>query len=451
MTQAAGLHRTPPTPSAPLSAPLSPRFRPRIAGLLLGLALCVGLGLAMPAAARRDPARADASAPNPDDLRELRGRIDALKDDIAGKEEIRNEARDALRESERAISEANRKLRDLAAQQQAGHAELDRMAAEERRIQADLATRQDAVGRILMARYYGGELDYLKLLLSGEDPDQTARNLHYYSYISRAQAGAVRELQASLERLRDLEGRSRDKTSELADIQAAQKKERDDLAARQASRRKALNKVATDIRNRQSQVKNLERDENRLTRLIEGLGKVISSRATPGAPANSKAARAGGEPTGTKIPESAVVSRGADSAGTAFPAFVRLKGSLHLPVKGELASRFGSPRSDGGPSWKGLFIRTAAGQEVRAVAAGRVVFADWMRGFGNLLILDHGQGYLSIYGNNEAVLKQLGDMVRVGDAVATTGASGGGTDSGLYFELRHEGQAFDPMKWVTLK
>ena len=120
-------------------------------------------------------------------------------------------------------------------------------------------------------------------------------------------------------------------------------------------------------------------------------------------------------------------------------------------MRGELASRFGNRRPEGGPSWKGLFIRSPSGQEVRAVAQGRVVFAEWMRGFGNLLILDHGDGYLSVYGNNEAVLKQVGDAVRAGEPVATTGASGGSAESGLYFETRHEGRPFDPLKWVTLR
>jgi septal ring factor EnvC (AmiA/AmiB activator) len=130
---------------------------------------------------------------------------------------------------------------------------------------------------------------------------------------------------------------------------------------------------------------------------------------------------------------------------------VGLKRGLRLPIKGELANRFGAQRSGGGPSWKGLFIRSPVGQEVRAVAPGRVVFADWLRGFGNLLIIDHGKSYLTIYGNNESVLKQVGDTVGTGDTVATVGASGGNMESGLYFEIRHEGKAFDPMRWVSLK
>ena len=129
-------------------------------------------------------------------------------------------------------------------------------------------------------------------------------------------------------------------------------------------------------------------------------------------------------------------------------AFAELKGKLSLPVRGELASRFGSPRNDGGLVWRGLFLTAPGGTPVKAVAAGRVVYADWLRGFGNLLIVDHGEDYLSLYGYNEALLKQVGDSVGGGETLATVGNSGGSTQSGLYFEIRHQGKPIDPMTWA---
>jgi septal ring factor EnvC (AmiA/AmiB activator) len=128
-----------------------------------------------------------------------------------------------------------------------------------------------------------------------------------------------------------------------------------------------------------------------------------------------------------------------------------MKGKLHLPVRGELAGRFGARRAEGGAIWKGLFIRTAEGTEVHAVASGSVVFSDWLRGFGNLMIVDHGDGFLSVYGNNESLLLQAGETVKSGEVIATVGNSGGNPESGLYFELRHQGQAFDPLKWASLR
>ena len=179
-------------------------------------------------------------------------------------------------------------------------------------------------------------------------------------------------------------------------------------------------------------------DESRLSRLVEEIGKVLQAR--PGAGYRQVHARVDNVPNVREV-----------SAGAQASPFSTLKGQLRLPVRGELANRFGSPRSDGGVLWKGLFIVARAGEEVRAVADGRVVFADWLRGFGNLLIVDHGEGFLSIYGNNESLLKQTGDAVTLGEALAVAGQSGGNEETGLYFELRHLGRPFDPISWVRLK
>jgi murein hydrolase activator len=363
------------------------------------------------------------------DLEALRSRIERLHGDIAGAEETREEARDQLRESERAISGASRALRELAAKRVAAQSELTKLAGQRRETESGIASRQESLGQLLTLRYLNGEHNQLKLLLSGEDPNRIARDLHYYGYISRAQAGFIRALRASLARLRELETRTSEKSAELAAIESKQRKARNDLIRQQAARRKVLARVSVQLREQRRQVKRLERDESRLSRLVEELGKVIALAPPERGRRNER------------VPES----------GGREGLFSSLKGSLRLPIKGELASRFGTPRSGGGPPWKGLFIRSPSGQEVRAVAAGRVVFADWLRGFGNLLILDHGQGYLTIYGNNESVLKQVGEPVSTGDAVATVGASGGNAESGLYFEIRHQGRAFDPMRWVSLK
>jgi septal ring factor EnvC (AmiA/AmiB activator) len=128
--------------------------------------------------------------------------------------------------------------------------------------------------------------------------------------------------------------------------------------------------------------------------------------------------------------------------------FSRLKGLLRLPVAGELMNKFGTPREGGGVSWKGLFIRAPEGAEVRAVAGGTVAFADWLRGFGNLVIVDHGEGYMSLYSNNESLYKQAGEPVKTGEAIASVGNSGGQESPGVYFELRHQSRPINPTAWI---
>ena len=216
----------------------------------------------------------------------------------------------------------------------------------------------------------------------------------------------------------------------MADIEALQRSQKEQLARESEARRLVLQKLSSQIRTQRKEITTLERNEKRLTDLIDKLARL----AQPKAPAE-KPARAG--PRNELLPE-------AGFAG----AFASLRGKLRLPTRGELASRFGSQREGGGTTWKGLFIRAAQGEEVRAVAPGRVVFADWMRGFGNLLIVDHGNEYLSIYGNNESLFRQAGEAVGSGDAIARVGNSGGNPESGLYFELRHQGKPFDPLAWV---
>jgi septal ring factor EnvC (AmiA/AmiB activator) len=360
-------------------------------------------------------------------LEALRSRIEGLRAKIAESEENRTEVRDQLRDSEHTISEANRALRVLATRRSAAEEELKSLSRRSQSLESEIASRRETLGRLLTLRYLNGEQSGVKLLFSGEEPGRIARELHYYSYVSRAQSDFIGELRANLLRLKELEAGTRGRNAEIAAIESARRAERAALLREQAEHRKVLARVSNQLREQRRQVKHLERDESRLSRLVEELRKLLAS-AAPGL-------------RNDKVPET----------GGADKSFAGLKSGLRLPIKGELANRFGAQRSDGGPSWKGLFIRSPAGQEVRAVAPGRVVFADWLRGFGNLLIIDHGKSYLTIYGNNESVLKQVGDTVGTGDAVATVGASGGNMESGLYFEIRHEGKAFDPMRWVSLK
>jgi len=356
----------------------------------------------------------------------LRARIEELHAKIAEAEESRTEARDQLRDSERAMSEASRTLRALGGRRLTAQRDLDALLRRGQALETEIASRRESLGRLLTLRYLNGEQSALKLLLSGEEPGRIARELHYYGYVSRAQAEFIGELRSSLARLRELEIGTRERNAEIAAIESARRTERAALVKQQAEHRKVLVRVSSQLRAQRREVQHLERDESRLSRLVEELGRVIA--ATPLL-------------RNERVPE----------PGGAEGSLSGLKRGLRLPIRGVLANRFGAQRPSGGPSWKGLFIRSPSGQEVRAVASGRVVFADWLRGFGNLLIIDHGKGYLTIYGNNESVLKQVGEPVRTGDAVATVGASGGNMESGLYFEVRHEGKAFDPMRWVSLK
>lgn len=365
------------------------------------------------------------------ELRELRGRIEALQKRLADAEESKNEAADALRESERGISEANRELRELALQSREINQQIAALNAESSRRENALKAQQAALADLLYWQYLGGQTAPLKLLLNRDDPHDIARRLHYFSYVSRARARLIAETRASLSQLTQLSHDAAEKAAELTAIAAENKAQRARLEREKRARNQTLTRISRDIQRQRREIGTMKRDETRLTRLVENIARLVA-RAKP-----KPAPRLKNE----RVPQ--------DASGDS--PFLDLKGRLNLPVRGELANRFGSPRADGGVFWKGLFILARAGEEVRAVADGRVVFADWLRGFGNLLIVDHGDAYMSLYGNNEALYKRVGDPIRGGEAVASVGTSGGNADSGLYFELRHQGRALDPLDWVDIR
>lgn len=393
------------------------------------------------AAAPAPPAGATAAK---EQLQQLRERIDALQKSLAASEESRSEAADALRESERAISDASRELSELDRQSRTATQRAQTLRGETRKAADALQGHQAELVRVLHLQHmqqvqYGGAKDAVRLLLSGEYPNDIARNLHYLGYVSRAHGAAIDGVRNGLARLKALGEESESKARELAGIGAAQIAQRQRLEAERAKRAQVVASLSRDIARQRREIGAMQRNETRLTNLIEQLAKLVT--AAPAAP-REKPAATRPRPAPETRPDSA------PEPGLVQQAFSKLRGRLSLPVRGELAGRFGTPRRDGGLTWKGLFLATRSGEAVKAVAPGRVVFADWLRGFGNMLIVDHGEGYMSLYGYNETLLKRVGDEINGGDTVATVGNSGGSEDSGLYFELRHQGKAFDPLSWI---
>lgn len=371
------------------------------------------------------------------ELNQLRDRIDNLQKDLAKSEESKSEVADALRTSEKAISEVNRGLLLLGREQ----GQISQSLADvKRKIDAgriDVARQQGLLNRMIRYQYMHGNTDALRLMLDGQDVSGVERQIHYFGYVSRARSTLIRGLNESLATLAALEVNARTKQEELALNADAQKQARAALQTERTARQKIFTKIKTDITKNRREIGRLKRDEDRLTKLIDQLAKAL---------AKDRESRKGREAARIQQKGLPVDSEADDSfIGRAFQT---LKGRLKLPTRGELQGRFGRPREDGGVTWKGLFIRADAGQTVKAVADGRVVYADWLRGFGNLLIVDHGGGYMSLYGNNDSLLKQVGERTQSGENVASVGSSGGALESGVYFELRHEGKPFDPMSWV---
>ncbi len=370
-----------------------------------------------------------AHASQQEKLESLRKRISAVKTEIDKTSESKSEAADALRESEIAISDINRKLAELAGQRRSADTRLNELKIQESELTTKVTAQRALLGQLLYHQYLNGKQEYLKLLLSNQNPNQVARDLQYFSHIARNRANFIAALRNDLESLSRISDSVQEKRVELASLQAEQTDQKNNLKKTHHKRQLVLTEISRQLKRQRGEIKKLQRDENRLAQLVRKIAEAISPSQGRGLFRNDS------------LPDNRFDGR----------AFNLLKGKLTLPVKGEVTNHFNAARPDSTVSWKGLFLRTSSGQAVKAIAAGQVVFADWLRGFGNLLIIDHGDNYMSLYGNNETLYKQVGDILRGGDTIAAVGNSGGNKEFGLYFELRHESKPFDPMQWMAKK
>jgi murein hydrolase activator len=387
------------------------------------------------------------------ELDALKQRLQTLQEEFRNTQADRQEAADELRQSERAISSAVRQLRQLDGDRQRARAELQALTQQAATAETGIRQQQAHLAQALKAAYLRGQGDALKLMLNGGDPNQTARDLRYLAYLSRAQHAMIESLRADLARLATLQQQTRQKTNDLAQLQVAHEAEQKKLLAEKQQREQVMQQLSEQIQAQRLEISNLKRDERNLTQLVERLNRLMAQQAA------REAARARAAEQAQKAREGEKDSTGKShrpvAVNTETPVpfstdqpFSRLKGTLRLPVAGELMNRFGAPREDGGLSWKGLFIRAAQGSAVKVIAAGQVVFSEWLRGFGNIVIVDHGEGYMSLYSNNESLYKQVGERVQPGDAIASVGNSGGQPEPGLYFEMRHQSRPVNPLLWM---
>ncbi|AVR89285.1 murein hydrolase activator EnvC family protein [Thauera aromatica] len=430
--------------------------------LVFGLVL-VGAGSALPAGAQD----AGEIAERRQGLDELKKRIDGLQQDMVRTESRRSSAAVAVAEAERAVSRVTRQLLALETERKDAEQRLTRLEAAQRDSEARIEARRDELAQWLRRYYVHGAADGVAPLLSARDPNQLARDARYLEHLGRARLAVIESLRADLaglERQREELRSHRDRMLALAGEQRARRAE---LESVQLERTRALAAIADELQAQKREVGTLRQDEQRLAKVIDALVQRAREAATREA-ARQLAARKAAEqraaaeqaararaPGGAAPParrSEAVVGEARSAAGPTPTGvrFSQLRGQLRFPVRGELVGRFGAPRAEGGTTWKGVFIRAATGTDVRAVAGGEIVFSDWLRGYGNLIIIDHGGDYLSIYGNNDALLGEVGEEVGGGEAIARVGSDGGSGESGLYFEIRHQGQPQDPMKWVRL-
>lgn len=387
------------------------RPEPALRRLLLGLLLAGPLSAtAAEAPESLDPDQASAR------LEALRERIQAIEGRLDRSREEESRLSRSVRELETRLSQTRRQLAETEGRLQGQQARLQELKQEQTQLDRELERHREGLGQYLRTAFMLGRQESIKLVLNQEDPQRLGRTLTYYRYLARDRAEAVSRARQALQELASVEAEIQAQVQALDATRERHQQQQRALAAQQAERGEVLAKLRREIRSDQGRLARMEQDEQRLQQLLEELRRALAD---------------------------------VQDLDRRQRPFASLRNELPWPVAGRLSNRFGQAREHRGLRWRGVFIATEAGQAVRAVSRGRVAFADWLRGFGLLIIVDHGDGYMSLYGHNQALFREAGDWVEDGEMLARVGDTGGALETGLYFELRHEGKPIDPLKWCA--
>lgn len=377
----------------------------------LGAAALALLLAALPATAQDDRARQEAQAQQK--LEALRAQIKAITAENRAAEGERGEATRALREADARVSDAVRALRRTEAGIATAEQELQDLDRRKQALESGLAQQREALAALVRSAYALGRHEQLKLLLAQDRMADLARVLAYHRYFQADRQERITGLVAELQALADV---ARQITEQREILEAARQQQQADLAAletQRAERATVLAALEAGFTDRSARLAALGRDEKSVLALLERLTDAVAD-----------------------IPRQVDDTR----------PFASRRGQLGRPLAGNVLAAFGGKLPDGRGS-EGWLVAGTAGAEVRAVAPGRVAFSDWLKGYGLLVIVDHGDGWMSLYAFNDALLKDVGDWIRAGEPVATVGSSGGQGRPALYFELRRNGQPQDPRPW----
>ncbi|SDV07158.1 murein hydrolase activator EnvC family protein [Pseudomonas mucidolens] len=405
------------------------------------------------------PAFADERAQTQQQLDATRQDITELKKLLGKLQKEKSGVQKDLRGTETEMGKLEKQVQELQKELKKSESELERLDAEKKKLQSARVEQQRLIAIQARAAYQNGRQEYLKLLLNQQNPEKFARTLTYYDYLSTARLEQLKSFNETLRQLANVEQEIADQQNQLLAQKSSLDTQRDELEKVRKERQQALAKLNNDVKARDTKLRARQQDQADLAKVLKTIEETLARQAREAEQARQKALIAQQEAEKKRQRDAATdaprkPARTASgplvsSAGESFGGpFASARGKLPWPVDGRLLARFGQTRGDDTRTkWDGVMISAAAGSQVHAVHGGRVVFADWLRGAGLLVILDHGNGYLSLYGHNQTLLKAAGDVVKAGESISTVGSSGGQDTPALYFAIRQQGRPSDPAQW----
>jgi len=350
-------------------------------------------------------------------LTKLQTEIKQLEKELQLSKSKKQDVQNQLRLLDITIGKSNVYIKELASQIKSYKQKLPKLAQEKQNLEGKLTLQQHDLAQQIRNAYIMGRQNYLKILLNQQQPATLTRTLIYYDYLNQAKTQQIDKITLKVAQINAISQNISRQRGALETNLKLQISEKTALELNYKHRQALINRLNARIKNKTRQRNIVDQDIENLIRLLDTLEKEIQQPLP--------------------LPSSHPIN------------FATLKGKMSWPVKGKLIKRYGTSRHIGSLKWQGIVIAASKGKDVHAISAGVVVFADWLRGFGLLLIIDHGDGYMSLYGQNDSLLKNEGTSVSRNDVIANAGRSGGIDQNGLYFEIRHKGKPTNPLNWLS--
>jgi len=342
-------------------------------------------------------------------LNDIHKAIAAQKDNIFKGTKQRTSLEKQLKKDDLAIAAVAKSINETKQNLNTTQAKIVELSKTKRQLQAQKKSQERLLGQQLRSAYTTGHHDYLKLLLNQDQSEKIQRTLSYYQYLNQARIDEIQQFQQTLATLLEVTGQHQDEIENLKALEVKQVQQKRNLDKTKVQRRKTLQALNKKLLSSNEQLAKLTAEESNLNYALQKLESLIQAEF--------------------------------DLLGLS-----KLKKKLAWPVKGKLRHRFGT-RKQGYLKWKGVLISAPIGRQVETIHNGTILFSDWLKGYGLLTVIDHGNGYMSLYAHNQALLKSVGDRVETGEAIALVGQSGGQDQPGVYFEIRHQGKAVNPKLW----
>ncbi|MCX4027179.1 peptidoglycan DD-metalloendopeptidase family protein [Endozoicomonas sp. SM1973] len=346
-------------------------------------------------------------------LKQLQAEIKKTQQLLKKIQQQRSNVQQSLQTSEQEMERLHKKVQEIESRLQEGQQQLKKLHTRQHQLSVAKRQQQQQLEQTMLLALYTGQNSNIKMLLNQQQPTDVARTQKYLGYLAQARQQKVTEFNQTIQSLTQVSQQIEATNTKLTQQQLALAKQQQALTTQKAKRRLLLKQLEQELAAKDQTLASQQKERSELEQVLKTLAKTITPLPLPGTP------------------------------------FYKQRGKLPWPIQGKVTNRYGSLKKQTKLKWQGLFIQSNEGSPVSAVHHGRVVFSDWLRGSGLLIIVDHGGGYMSLYAHNQTLLKETGEWVKAGEAIATAGNTGGNNETGLYFEIRHKGQPQNPSGWIV--